>query len=190
MATFTDEELQAAVDAAVAAAVADATSPLKSRITELESSAQQSEVETMKSELEARVSELEGKLDAAVLEATTAKEEKAAVEQAWADEKAAAEEAVAVTARRDERLQKVKEVASFPDAYLTENADRFAAMSDDDFNARLEEWTAISKPSTDPKTVIPKTTALTASRQEDAPVESSLSALREFREAQTDPRTL
>jgi hypothetical protein len=186
MATFSDEEVQAAVDAAVAAAVAEATSPLTSRIAELEGSAQQTEVEQMKSDLEARISELEGKLDAAVLEATAAKEEKAALEQTIEDEKAAAEEAAAVTARREERLQKVKEVANFPDTYLAENADRFAAMSDEDFNARLEEWTTLSKPSE--STGIPKTTALTASRQENT--ESALSCLREFQEAQTDPRTL
>jgi hypothetical protein len=179
MATFTDEELQAAVDAAVA----DATSPLKDRIAELETTAQQGEWEQAKADLEARVTELEAKLDAAVLEATQAKEERDQLQADWDAEKASVEEAKTVAARRDERLQKVREVASFPDAYLEQNADRFAAMSDDDFNARLEEWTAISKPAASGG--IPKTTALTASLQDDS---SALDLLREFQTS--DPRTL
>jgi hypothetical protein len=182
MATFSEDELQAAIDAAVA----EATAPLTSRIAELENSAQQSELEQVKSEMEARIAELETKLDAAVLEATTAKDETATLQQAWDDEKAAAEEAVAVAARREERIQKVKELASFPAEYLEQNGDRFAAMSEEDFNARLEEWAAISKPPT--SSTVPTKTALIASRQEDEM--SALSCLREFREPLTDPRTL
>ena len=95
MATFTEEELQAAVDAAVA----EATAPLTSRIAELETTHQQSEWETAKTELEARVTELEGKLDAAVLEVTQAKEEKDNLQKTWDDEKAAEEEAKQIAAR-------------------------------------------------------------------------------------------
>lgn len=188
MATFSEEELQAAVDSAVA----EATAPLKSRITELETTHQQSEWETAKADLDTKIADLESKLDAAVVEVTQAKEAKEAVEQAWAEEKQAGEEATAMAARREERLQKVREMACFPEEYVEQNGDRFAAMSDDDFSARLDEWAALAKTGDTGKGngEVPKKTALTAARQEQGGDESSLGLLREFRRVMTDPRTL
>lgn len=182
MATFSDEELQAAVNDAVDAA----TTPLKNRIAELEAAQQQSAADSESNELKTKIAELEAQLDAAVLEAATAKEEKETLQKAWDDEKAEAEAAQEMAARREERLAKVKEVASFPDDYLEKNADRFAAMSEEDFTARIEEWqTLASKNNGGP----PKRTALTAARQEDDDA-SSLGLLREFRLTMTDPRSL
>lgn len=183
MATFTEEEVQAAVDKAVA----EATASLQSRIAELETSQQQQTLEQAvadaKAELEVQIADLQSKLDAAVLEAAQAKEANEAMQQAWDAEKQAAEEAAQLAARRDERLAKVREVAAFPDSYLEENADRFAALSDEEFAARLGEWAAIS--TKEP----PKRTAFTAARKEENGG-SALSSLRELRRANTDPRTL
>lgn len=181
MATFTEEEVQAAVN--------EATATLNSRIAELESSQQHSALEQAvaqaKAELEGQIAELQTKLDAAVLEAAQAKDAKEALEKAWEDEKQSAEEHKLLEARRDERLQKMREVACFPDSYLDEHADRFAALSDEDFAARLEEWSAISVKD------IPKKTAFTAARNESTnDDESALPALREFRQRLVDPRTL
>jgi DNA repair exonuclease SbcCD ATPase subunit len=182
MATFSEEELQAAIEEAIDAA----TGPLKNRIAELEASQQQSEADSALTDLKAKIAELESQLDAAVLEASQAKEEKDNLQKAWDDEKAEADAATELAARRDERLQKVREVASFPDDYLEKNADRFAAMSDEDFTARLEEWqTLASKQNGGP----PRRTALTAARQEDDGT-SNLALLKEFRRTMTDPRTL
>lgn len=186
MGTFSEEELQAAIDAAVA----EATAPLQSRIAELEAAKKQEAENSAQAELEAKITELESKLDAAVLEATQAKEEKDALQQAWDDEKAAAAEAEQVAARRDERLSQVKELACFPDEYIEENGDRFAAMSDEDWNARLEEWKTVVKPKETASSGVPAKTALTAARQSNEGDGSSLGLLREFRHSAVDPRTL
>lgn len=140
--THTDEELKAAVDAAVA--------PHLARIKDLEASQQTSEVDAAvaaaKAELEGQIAELQTQLDAKVLEAQTEKERADGI-TAWLDEeKVKAEQAALVDARKSERIDKVKEVASFPQEYLDANADRFAAMSDEDFEVALEGWKAISKP--------------------------------------------
>lgn len=183
MATFTEEEVQAAVDKAVA----EASTSLQTRITELEGNQQQSALEQAiadaKAELETKIVELQTQLDAAVLEAAQAKEAKDSLQEAWDAEKQSAEQAAEIAARRDERLAKVREVASFPDQYLEDNAERFAALSDEDFAARLAEWAEISTKE------IPKKSAFTAARSEEANG-SALTSLREFRRVQADPRTL
>lgn len=184
MATFSEEELQAAVDAAVN----EATAPLKSRIAELETQQQRGEVDAATAELKDKIAELESKLDAAVLEASQAKEEKENLQKAWDDEKAAEAAAKELAARREERLEKVREVASFPDEYLEANADRFAAMDEEEFLARIEEWKTLTAKSEDG---VPKKTALTAARHEsNGGGDSQLNLLREFRRTLTDPRTL
>src|SRR5688572_824120 len=81
--TFTEEELAAAVQKAVG----EATSALQAKLTELENSQQQTEMDkgiaAAKAELQSSIDELQTKLDAAVLEATAAKDAKAELEQFW-----------------------------------------------------------------------------------------------------------
>lgn len=194
MSEFTQEQ----VDAKVAEAVEAATATLKTQLAELESKQQETEVGKAVSEatapLNEQIADLQSKLDAEVMARTTAEEAKAEVETFWSTaiaEKTAADESAA---RKDERLAKLKEVApEGAHAYLDENADRFAAMSDEDFDARIEEYRTITAKA-EGSSEIPSTTALTAAR-EGAGVAgtqpgSMLSELGSLRGALTDPRTL
>jgi hypothetical protein len=142
--TYTEEDLKAKVDEAVTAAIAERDA----KIASLESAQQTSETAKAVADAvaakDSELSDLRGELDKAVLEAANAKADRDAV-VAWLEgEKTAAEEAAAAAARKDTRLAKLKEVASFPDDYLERNADRFAAMSDDEFDARCTEYAALN----------------------------------------------
>jgi hypothetical protein len=194
MSEFTKEQ----VDAAVAEAVEAATASLKTKLAELESAAQETEVGKAVAEatgpLNDQIADLQAKLDAEVLARTTAEEAKTEVEEFWTKAIADKEEADAVAARKDERLTKLKEVApEGAHAYLDENADRFAAMSDEDFDARIEEYRTITAKA-DPGSEIPTTTALTAAREGASGAGtqpgSMLSELGSLRSSLTDPRTL
>lgn len=189
--TFTAEDVQAAVDKAVATA----TSALQAKVTELETSQQKSEmdaaIEAAKAEAQAVIDDLQAKLDAAVIEATQAKTEKEALEQSIAAKEAEAEEAKIREGRRDERLTKLKDEAGFPEEYIKENADRFVAMDDEEFTARLEEYKALVAKAGAGSSTIPSQTALVASRQTTSTKPGS--ALREvldLRRSGIDPRAV
>ena len=143
--TFTEEE----VKAEVAKAVALATAALETQVAELRTS--QAE-ENLKAEIakaveakDAEIAALQAQLDTAVLEAEKAKNDHAELvsllEQAQAD----AERAAEIAARKDERLAKVREVASFPEEYLTANSDRWASMADEDFAVLVADYAAVSE---------------------------------------------
>lgn len=162
----------AADEATIKAAVDEATKPLLARIAELEKSAETSEQEAavaaVRAEYEGKLSDLQAQLDGKVLEAQTEKE-RADLLVAWLEgEKEAQEQAAELASRKDERLAKIKEVASFPDEYLSEHAERFAAMSDDDFATTLESWKAIgAKKDGEAGDRIPSGTALHAARDSE-----------------------
>ncbi len=188
MSTYTEEDVQAAVEHAVA--------ELSAQVAALQTAAQESEIEARIAAVQeaaaAEVEELRAQLDAAVLEKANAESElesfKAELEELAAAEAREAE----IASRREARVAQVKEVASFPDDYVDANADRFAAMSDEDFEARLGEWAALSaKPAGDR---IPTKTALTASREPSAE-NTDKGLIREAMHASLygkslDPRTL
>lgn len=158
--TYTEEDLQAAVEKAV--------SPLKARINELEQSQQISEVESAKAavreEMQAQLDDLQTQLDAAVLKAQAAEQEKDGI-VAWLEaERDAAEQAQVLAARREERLARVREAANFPEDYLEKNAERFVAMSDEDFEIAVEGWKAIAGSNTGGST-LPEKTGLHASHE-------------------------
>lgn len=136
MDTFTQEEL----DAAVAAAVA----PIQAELQSLKDSAAESEVDTRvaeaKAEADARVAELQGQLESAVLEAEAAKNELANLTAYLESEKEAAELAELYEAIKADRKAKIAEVASFPEDFLEANLDRWCAEDEEAFAARLEEW--------------------------------------------------
>lgn len=186
--TFNEDELRAAVDAAVA--------EMRSELDTLRASREASEIESRVTKavteatepLTAQVTELQGKLDAAVLEAQNEKARADGLEA----EKVAAAEAATLAARKDERLAKVKEVANFPEEYLNANAERFAAMNDEDFEARLEEYRQIATKATGTEGALPKVTALKAATEGGSPAKST-SVVREvfaMRRAGIDPRSL
>ena len=192
--SFTQEQ----VDAAVAKAIADATGPLNTRIEELSASAKETEVGKAISDAlapkEAEIADLQSRLDAAEARATKAETEfsdfKAAVE---AKEKEA-EEAAAREGRKTERVKAMKEAKVFSDAYVDEHADRFAAMSDEDFAARMDEWKAIVAKDDAGDGKIPEKTGFQASREGTGngglPAGSVLGELGSLRGALSDPRTI
>ena len=143
---------------------------LKAQLAELTAAAEASNIDAKIAEAvagsEAKAAELQSQLDAAVLEAEAAKAEHIALVTQIAETEAAATAAAELAARKDERLVQVKEHASFPDEYVEANADRFAAMSDEAFEAALADWKAIGvkAPIVDG---IPAVTAMTAARSTD-----------------------
>lgn len=174
--TFTAEEVEEAV--------ATATAALEARIAAMETAATASEIEAKieaaKADSAAEVAEVRAQLDTAVLAAEKAERELEAT-IAYLNETAAAETAAAeAAARKDERIAKVREAANFPEEYLVANADRYAAMSDEDFEDRVAEWASLSpKKEGTPEGGIPKTTVLTADREIASKTENGLDFIRE-----------
>lgn len=189
--TFTQEELDAAVTAASVS--------LQQRLAELEAQVQETEVGRAVAEAlgakETEITELQSQLDAAEAARTTAESKLTETEQYWTDAIAAHEAAVELAARAEERTAKAKEIGVFSDEYVTKNAERFAAMTDEDFAARIEEWQLIASKRetagfTASTTSIPAKTALVASRADAPKTGSALSRLAEMKARHVDPRTL
>ncbi len=183
--TYTEDELRVAVDSAVA----DLRTELESLRASQEAQQIDERISTAvaeaKTPLETQISELQAKLDAAVLEAEAEKIKAEALEQEKIDAALAAE----IEDRKSDRLEQVKAVAQFPEEYLTENADRFAAMSDEDFTARLDEYKQIAAKA--PVTGLPATTRVLAARQTASTPEptSVVRELFEMLQSGADPRT-
>lgn len=181
---------QAEVDAAVAAATAD----LQTRLEELGAQVRDTEVGRAVADAvaakEAEVSELQSKLDAAEAARTAAEHKLTETEQFWADAITAHEEQATVAARREQRVAEAKSAGVLSEDYVDEHADRFAAMSDEDFTARLDEWRAIAAATGASTTSIPSKTALVAARAADEKPTSALAYITDLRRARVDPRTL
>jgi hypothetical protein len=109
----------------------------------------------------------------------------------------AAREAQEYAARKEQRLEQVKEVASFSEEHVSANADRWAKMSDDDFEAIISDWKAVAEAAAQPvvekqEEKIPAATAMVASRSETKGTDKFASARQIMRAGLTgnDPRTL
>lgn len=168
--TYNDDQVRAMVTAAVA----EATGPLRTEVERLRA-AQEEEALTERittavaeaaEPLRTELASVRSQLDAAVLET--------AAEKARADglvaEQAAAAQATEVAARRDARLQQVKDTgAPFTEKYLGDNAQRWAEMDEAAFAAALVDY-ASSAPAGDGTntTTVPTTTALTAALADTA----------------------
>lgn len=189
--SYTEEEVQALV--------ASAVKDLEAKVSELQGAQQASAIEAKiseaKAEAETKVAELQAELDTTTLKAQKADEEKQEI-LAWLEAEAkSAEERAALEARRDERIAKVREVASFSDEYVEKRAEGWAAMSDEAFEAALEDWKAVagekkqgdSKDDSDAR--IPAETAMTASR-DDKTTGSLLREVLNLRFEGIDPRTV
>lgn len=185
--SFTQADLEAAVAAA--------TSDLQKRLEELGAQVRDTEVGQAVAEAvagkETEVSELQNKLDAAEAARTAAENKLTETEQYWTEAIAAAEEQTQVAARRDERVAEAKKAGVLADAYVDEHADRFAAMSDDEFKSRLDEWRAIAAAAGGTKTgEIPAKTALNAARATEEQPTSALSYIADLRRDRVDPKSL
>lgn len=181
--TYSEEEVQSLVSKAVA----EATKDLQDEIASLK---QESEVDAKVAaavaELEEKIKELQSSLDTAVLEAEAAKAERESV-MAWLEEETQRAEREAEIAKlREERLAQVAEVASFPQDYLEHNAERWAAMSEEDFTAALEDYRAVSIKK--PEDAIPEATALVAAREIASEDKSAAKEIFSLRRSGVDPR--
>jgi hypothetical protein len=188
--TYTEEDLRAKVDEAVKAAVEERDA----RIAELTASQQTSETAKAIADAVAakdtELADLRGELDKAVLEAANAKAEHDSV-LAWLEgEKTAAEQREAAAARKDIRLAKLKEVAHFPDDYLEQNADRFAAMSDEEFDSRCAEYAALSPNGKSASSEIPSGMPGLKAGLEGSTSRGTSSAVKELQALRRDPRGL
>lgn len=148
--TLTKDELDAAVADAVAAAnaaadqriadaVAEATAPLTTELETLRLAAAGSELEsavaaataTLTDQVATKQSELEA-AQATVAAVTTERD-------ALLADKAEFEDAIAIAARKDERVAAVADIVTFPETFIAAQADAWAALDDDGWAAKLEE---------------------------------------------------
>lgn len=143
--TYTEDE----VKGLVAKAVQEATAPLEAKLDEVRTSKEQEAVDSKIAALEAAHAEeldaLKAELDTANVKATEVQSNYDGLVDFLESEKAAAEKAAAVEAKKASRLDAVKEVASFDDAYLEANIDRWANMDDEDFEALTASWDAVKQ---------------------------------------------
>lgn len=191
--TYTAEE----VEALVTAAVAKATAALQTELDEFKSSQETAEVEAKiaaaREEMEAQISELTLKLDEAVIEAQQAKQERDEV-TAWltAEAERIAQEAEAA-ARLEERIARVAEVVTFPEEYVAERADRWSALDDEEFEALLADYKTLSEKSKSSESPLPAATAMVAARvtgDDNGKVGSALKDLIRGRQFGIDPRSV
>lgn len=185
--TFTQDDVNAAV--------AVATDSLQKRLSELESQAQETEVGRAIAEATAtkdtEISTLQQQLDTATAERTAFESKLAETEKYWTDAITAQQAASELAERKEKRMAEAKAAGVFDDDYLAKNADRFAALSDEDFTARLDEWRLIAaKSGSGAPPAQPVQTALVASAVDNNPARSMLSTIPEMRLAGVDPRTL
>lgn len=163
---ITKEQLDAAVVAAREES-AGRIAELEARVVSFEESQREGAIEAAvaeaKAEAQAEIDELKTQLDAAVLEASTTKEAFDAFKSELTELETQRTEAEEAAARKDERLTKVAEVASFPQEHIDANAERWAAMSDEAFEQQLEDWRQIAAKGAGEH--IPNTTGMHASRE-------------------------
>lgn len=193
--TFTETELKAAVDKAIAEAI----TPLEAELTTFRQGQMSADVEQKiaeaKAPLETQIADLQSQLDEKVIEAQTASSELASL-KTFLDDAAAAEAAQAeVAARVEARKSEVAEVVEFPEEYITANAERWAGMDDEGFATYIDGLKVTAEKAGTAK--VPTGTALTASREGSRQttgngkvVASGLAAIREMRSVGADPRTL
>lgn len=202
--TYSEEEIQALVSAAVAKATTDLTTELETfkagdaeaaRQAELEALKvdMQAQVDAAKAEAETQIADLTSKLDAAVVEAQTAKTERDEI-TSWLDAENARVLAEAEQATlRAERISKVAEVVTFPEDYVNERAEKWASLDEEQFEALLADYTTLgaNAKSTTPGSP-PRDTAMVASREtsDTSNVGSALRDLIEGRNYGVDPRAI
>jgi hypothetical protein len=183
------------------AQLASEVEALRARVAELSAMASEAEVEAKVSaataELEQRVADLQARLDTTVAEAATANKQHDDLVAYLEAEDASKAEAAAFEARKAERIALVKEAAPFTDDYISENADRWAAQSEDEFAAAIEDWktvaakAAVASKGDDEKKddEIPAETAMQASADNPG-TGSAMKDLMALRFAGTDIRNL
>lgn len=190
---YSDEDVQALVTAAVATATED----LQSKLTAIEAGEQtaavQAQIDDAKTQAEAQIEELTAKLDAAVLEAAQATKEREELSTWLQGEHDRVLAEAEMETKRADRIAKVAEVVTFPEAHVAERADMWAALEDEKFEALLADYKALGDktPKSEP---LPRFTAMQASREaneENTVVGSALKDLIRGRQfGINDPRAI
>ncbi len=186
MTTFTEEDVKALVEKAVG----EATSELQTKLDEVEAAKKELEMkdtEATISTLNDQIKDLQAKLDTAVLETEAQKTEREELIAYLEAEKASIEREAEVARVRDERTAKVAEVAAFPEDYISANADRWANMSADDFEAAVADYALVSKKEKTEET-IPEGTSLKATKESKKSNESARTAIFAMRQDGVDAR--
>lgn len=185
--TYTEEDLKAAV--------ALATQPLAAKIAELEAKDAEAEIETKVAEAVAPVKEeldqAKKDLDVATAAVEAAKSELEDVKTYLAAEAEAAKAAEEVAERKAQRIEEAK--AFYKAEYVEAQADRWAAMSDEEFAGLIEDLKAAGVKSGKPEDdKLPEETKLSAGREtassDDA--KTNLGAIHELRRAGIDARRI
>jgi hypothetical protein len=144
MTTYTEDEVQAKVEEAVKASRASLDAEIADLKTKLGESEADQAVAAAVAEKDKEISELQSELDKAQVELGNVTAERDAI-VAWLEkEKADQERAAEIAARKETRIEALKKVANFQADYLEKNADRFAAMSEEEFETRCAEYAALS----------------------------------------------
>ncbi len=187
--TYSESEVQAQI--------ALATKALEDQIRDLAVKDLEAETETKVAEATAGLQEeldsVKAELDVKVAELAAAAQKIEDIDAYLTAEKAAGEEAEAAEARQAERIEKVKENASFTDEYVAEHAERWAKMSDEDFEGLIDNLKAAgSKGEKAKDDTIPADTKLagtseTANKDE---TKSNLATVLDLRRAGIDARRI
>lgn len=147
METFTKDELDSAVNAAVAPLQAELEST-KAELTSIKSDLAEDEVASRVAEAtadsEARITELQDQLDTAVNDAATARAELAELEQFLADEAEKLELIALFNDRKEARLAEIAEkLPHMPQERIDARIDEWTEKSDDDWASFLEDLVTI-----------------------------------------------
>lgn len=192
--TYTEEQVQALVDARVASA----TEELRTQLDEFKQSQEASEVEARiaaaKSEADEQVAEIQKKLDEAVLKAEQATKERDEI-LAWLENEKVNQEREAEVARlRDERKARVAEVVEFPESYVAERVEQWASLSEEAFESLLADYKAIAEKAGNGSgngSELPQVTAMEATRtNENGNGSSPVRDVLGWRRSGIDPREL
>ncbi len=190
--TYTEDELQALVAAAVATATTDLRTQLDSLKAGEESAATEAKIAEIEATSKTEIDAITAKLDAAVIDAEQAKKERDEL-TSWlsAESEKLVAEAEKAT-RRADRIAQVAAVVTFPEDYVKERAEKWADLDDEQFAAQLEDYKLMSKnaPKSNDPEPLPTFTAMQASRDTDetSVVGSALKGLIRGRHLGIDPR--
>lgn len=186
MKTYTEEEFTAAVQEAVAPLQAAA----EARVAELEAQVTAMRASAEHEEAKGQIAEVQAELDKAELRVSAAEQKYADLVAALEEAAAAEAEATARSERQTERLEAVKANASFSDEYVSNNIDRWVAMSDEDFAALIEDWKAVSAASSDAEPSLALRDTAMSNLRDDKPTRSVASDVFGARNKGIDIRTL
>jgi len=194
--TYTSQE----VEALVAAAVAKSTEDLSQELSELkvtkESADTEGKIAAAKADADAQVTEIQKRLDEAVIEAQQVKQERDEIVAYFTEVEAAEAMKAEIESRQEERALRVAAIVTFPEEYVTERAEKWAALSDEDFDATLADYKALAeKIGQKPESQgIPHVAAMHATRETNGSGNGKVgSAVREvlaLRQLGVDPRDI